>query len=356
MLNLFQIFRQMARQRPRQIALVDCELQKCTSYGELLEEVEGFAHCLQHDKLHAGQCIGLHVPSGRNYIVATYAAWKCGVCVVPIPIELSTREKQLVCTRIAQHGMLTGTNATAFWQSWQRGDAVRLGPLEMVSLKPALRPPAGLREINPAFIRFSSGTTGDAKGVVLSHETIFERIHAANEGLQIGPRDRVAWLLSMSYHFAASIVGYLSFGATIILPKRELNLGAAFIDAASRHEATLIYGGPLQYKLMAMDRGHRKLDTVRIAISTASSLSRDTTERFYQRFGIALSQVYGLIEVGLPCMNLRFPLEHYDSVGQLLPAFELRLIDSGHGASSERDSVAGARISRCVLRSLANTP
>ncbi len=341
MFNLFEVFRQMAKRRPRQIALVDCDLQECMSYGELLEEVERFAQCLQRGKLRAGQCIGLHVPSGRNYILATYAAWKCGVCVVPIPMELSTLEKQLICASIAQHGMLTCATSTIFWQSWQRGDAIRLGPLEMVLLKPAIRPPAGLQDINAAFIRFSSGTTGDAKGVVLSHETILERIHAANEGLHIGPRDRVAWLLSMSYHFAASIVAYLSFGATVILPKRELNLGGAFIDAASRYEATLIYGSPLQYKLMAMDRGNRRLDTARIAISTASSLSRDTAESFYKRFGIALSQVYGLIEVGLPCMNLRFPYEHYDSVGQMLPAFELRLIDSGHGGHLKEIQLRG---------------
>jgi long-subunit acyl-CoA synthetase (AMP-forming) len=44
-------------------------------------------------------------------------------------------------------------------------------------------PPPTLAKLNPAFIRFTSGTTGDAKGVVLSHETIFERIQAANQGL-----------------------------------------------------------------------------------------------------------------------------------------------------------------------------
>src|SRR5205085_1206867 len=87
------------------------------------------------------------------------------------------------------------------------------------------RHPPGFAAIDGAFIRFTSGTTAAAKGVVLSHETIYERICAANEVLRFGPGDRVVWLLSMAYHFAVSIVSYLSFGAAVVLlPTYRLRL------------------------------------------------------------------------------------------------------------------------------------
>jgi long-chain acyl-CoA synthetase len=162
---------------------------------------------------------------------------------------------------------------------------------------------------------------------VLSHKTIFDRVHAANTGLQLSPRDRVVWLLSMSYHFAVSIVAYLTFGASIILHKRVVDLGRAVVEDATEQGGTIIYGGPMQYELMSRDRSGRMMDKLRLAISTATSLSVDTAEAFLERFGVPLTQAYGVIEIGLPCINLRYSSEKVDSVGQVLPGFNIRLID-----------------------------
>ena len=60
------------------------------------------------------------------------------------------------------------------------------------------------------------------------------RVNAANAGLQLTPDDRVVWLLSMSYHFAVSIVAYLTFGSTIILHKRAIYLGRALVEDTAR--------------------------------------------------------------------------------------------------------------------------
>src|SRR5207244_3273993 len=141
-------------------------------------------------------------------------------------------------------------------------------------------------------IRFTSGTTGSAKGVVLSHETIRDRIDAANEVLDIGPDDRVIWLLSMSYHFAVSIVAYLTFGAGVVLPGNHL--AAGILDAAKRHRATLIYGSPVHYRLLASGDGG-PIPGLRLAVSTTTSLDNNTAVRFRQRFGLPVTQALGII-------------------------------------------------------------
>jgi len=331
MLNLFQIFRATAERQPDHVAIVDCDRRENVTYRALVQEIDHFAAGLVRAGVRPGDCVGLHVPSGRGYIVATYALWQCGACVVPIPIELTPSEKQLVCAKIALDSIISTTLAMDIWQAWQRGAPLPLDQAELIPIdSTAVRPP-GFSDINAAFIRFSSGTTGDAKGIVLSHETIFDRINAANSGMQLTSADRVVWLLSMSYHFAVSLVAYLTFGSSVILPKRSVNLGRAILKAAHQHSGTVIYGSPQQYDLMSRDTGSTMLDSVRIAVSTAMSLPRETAEAFYQRFHIPLSQVYGLIEVGLPCMNLRYARQSFDSVGQVLPDFELRLADSEHG-------------------------
>ena len=77
--------------------------------------------------------------------------------------------------------------------------------------------PANNHGLNIAFIRFTSGTTSARKGVVLCHETIRDRVFAANKALQIRSEDIVMWCLPMSHHFLITIVLYLTHGATIEL-------------------------------------------------------------------------------------------------------------------------------------------
>jgi long-chain acyl-CoA synthetase len=335
-LNLSQVLRRTAKRRPHHAAIVDCDSRRTFSYGEMLAEIDRLAAEFAAAGVCPGDCIALHIPSGRNYLLATYALWSCGACVVPIPIELAPPEKRQIFERIALNGAVTSAGGAGFARPYEKHRPTSLSLGMWVPTEPTREHPAGFQELNAAFIRFSSGTTGASKGVVLSHETIYERIHAANEGLRLTAEDRVVWLLSMSYHFTATIVAYLTFGATIILPRRSVNLGKSIVEAAADHAGTFLYGSPSQYELMAADRSGRMLDQVRLAISTATSLPRTTAQAFHRRFNVHLSQVYGIIEIGLPCANVRYAGERCDSVGEVLPAFELRLVDSGgDGGSGE---------------------
>ena len=173
---------------------------------------------------------------------------------------------------------------------------------------------------------------------MLSHETIFDRIHAANEVLKIGPDDSVVWLLSMSYHFTVSIVAYLSFGAGIVLCPNYF--GKTIVEAANRHGATLIYGSPVHFRMMAHETSGLPLH-LRLAISTTTALTKEIEQAFYQRFGIPLSQAYGIIEIGLPSICTESQTSKPNSVGKLLPAFELRLLDSGNGENAHHIQVRG---------------
>jgi long-chain acyl-CoA synthetase len=70
---------------------------------------------------------------------------------------------------------------------------------------------------------------------------------------------------------------------------------------------------------------------LRLAISTTSSLDGRIAEVFSQRCGLPISQALGIIEIGLPCINVNFAADHPGSIGSVLPAYELRLDDVGLG-------------------------
>src|SRR5262249_58645650 len=59
--------------------------------------------------------------------------------------------------------------------------------------------PGGLAALDPAFIRFTSGTTAESRGVVLSHRATLARVDAADRVLRLQPDDRILWALPLAY-------------------------------------------------------------------------------------------------------------------------------------------------------------
>lgn len=339
-MNLYDVFLQTVRRQPEHVACLDLSRSDRCSYRLLLERIDSAAQSLEKAGTFPGACIGLHCGSGLEYIVWAYAIWKCGGTIVPIAVELVPEEKAEICQGIGINGVITARQDTQVFGPFQNGHAAALTD-QMVFLPTtkACSHPPGFSEINAAFIRFTSGTTATSKGVVLSHETVCERIHAANEALEIGPSDTVIWLMSMSYHFTVSVVAYLSFGATIVLCSDHF--GSTIVQTAVEQKASLIYGSPQHYRAMVADRSDAMLPSLRLAISTASRLKSETADAFLRRFGIPLSQAYGIIEVGLPCINLNRDQAKRGSVGRPLPAYEIRMRDMASAGDLKAIDVRG---------------
>ena len=329
-MNLLDIFYATAEKSPDHPAIIGPEEHTLYTYASLRATIESTTATLKECGVKPGDCVGLHYASGCDYIILNYALWGCGACVVPIPTELVAEEKQRICSEISLTYVVSQNGSLHVLTPALNGEPIPLyGDAVLVPIKRFRDAPPGFDQINSAFLRFTSGTTGTSKGVVLSHETIFDRIHAANDGLHIGPDDKIIWLLSMSYHFAVSIVAYLSFGATIVLCKNHF--GSTIINTLNKHSGTLIYGSPMHFQLMAHDAGSAMLPSLRLAISTTTSLRKETAEEFYKRFKIPLAQAFGIIEIGLPCIDLDKPLEKTGSVGKVLPAYEIQMEDIGFG-------------------------
>src|SRR5262249_606126 len=182
-------------------------------------------------------------------------------------------------------------------------------------------------------------TTATAKGVVLSHETILERVGAANEALHLGPGDRVVWVLSMAYHFAVSIVAYLHFGAAIVLLPNHF--AGAILEGARRHQGPVLYGSPAHFAWLAAAPEAAPLPSLRLALSTTAPLDRATAGRFLRRCGVPVAQALGIIEVGLPLINLDHAASRPEAVGKVLPGYRLRLADVGLGAGVGEMQLSG---------------
>jgi long-chain acyl-CoA synthetase len=257
--------------------------------------------------------VGLQCPDGADYIAHALGTLRAGACFVPIAPELSAPERQRLIEEVHLDVIVKQTQA----------GRVLLESLPRSSPAPEWIKP--LAEIQPAFIRFTSGTTGHAKGITLSHKTLLDRITAANDGLRITPSDRILWVLPMSHHFAVSIMLYLWSGAGIVFPAS--NLPGDLLEASKRTRATVLYAAPFHYEMLS---GCEAADAVhwRLAVSTTAPLAVSTAERFSKKFGIFPSQALGIIEVGLPCLNFPAPARRPASIGCPQASFQAKIQDS----------------------------
>jgi long-chain acyl-CoA synthetase len=329
-LNLYRLFRRTARGQPGSPAILGPGPDDGLTYRQLDDAIRSAGGLLRGAGVRPGDAVGLHCPSGAEYVLLNYAVWWCGGCVVPIPPELATNEKAQICREICLRFVISPERGAAFPEPFRagRGAEVRPGIAVVPVASPREHQP-GFAGLNAAFIRFTSGTTGASKGVVLSHETIAARIRAANEVLRIGPADRVLWLLSMSYHFAVSVVSYLTFGAAVVLPPNPF--APAVIRSTREHGATLIYGSPAHYAWLAACERPEPLPSLRLALSTTAALDLRAAGEFRRRYGRGVAQALGIIEIGLPFINTDFAADRPGGVGRLLPAYRLLMEDVGLG-------------------------
>ena len=309
-MNLADLLRTAAAQHPERPALADVATGRRLTYAALLREVESVAATLRTAGVAPAARIALVGSNSLAYVGVAFGILAAGGCLVPIAANLRDAERAQI---------LDGIDVNAVVRVPEDGT-----PWSFTWIDPARRAPAGFADLDPAFVRFSSGTTAEAKGVILSHAATVARVAAADAVLRFTPEDRVLWTLPLAYHFAVTIPAYLRAGACILLCPDTLP--AKMSSALAAERATVLYAAPIQIERLAAG-APTTLPELRLALSTAAPLRVEIADRFAERFGLRVGQAYGIIEAGLPCLDAgtddTLPR---GSVGRPVPGYEVAVV------------------------------
>lgn len=316
-MNIYQTIRRESAPHAANIAVIDDG--RAITYAALIELVERLAAQLKACGVRRCHRVGLQCDDSLEYIALSLAVLALEAAIVPIAPEQRGAEAEEIVTRIDLEHII-------FRKGLRPSEgAVELegGEFFILHRAGAKPPPEGFCETGPAFIRFSSGTTGTSKGVVLGHRAIIERTAMAQQGLRITSGDSIVWVLSMSFHFVVTILLFLRHGATVILAGRQFP--HSFIEAVGR--GTVIYASPFHYRMLlgAQFAAPELMRRVRLCVCTAMKLSGDLADAFELKFGVALAEAYGIIEVGLPFIKLPGEGRRLGSVGRALEGCEVRI-------------------------------
>jgi long-chain acyl-CoA synthetase len=334
-MNVYETLAQSARQWPERAAIIDAA--GALDYRSLWREIEALRLQLSALGVRPGQGVGVRGRNGRAFVIEALAALGCGAVIMPIHHQMKPDELAEMLTRAPLGAIVSD----AFGPAPAGESTSQLKLLDGTSLRftRMTGPPQPLAPgiEDAAFVRFTSGTTGAAKGVVLTHRGVLERTRSANTGLRLTCEDRVLWVLPMAYHFYVSILLYLEVGAAVILSADYL--AESILDAAIAHHATFLYVTPMHVRMLTNEPSKRALPaSLKCVMSVSSRLHPQASRDFQARYGIPVAQGYGIIEVGLPIMNIAEAAEHPESIGRPLLLFEAAIFDEELKALDEGET------------------
>ncbi len=304
--SVYQIIEKSAASWPNNVAIVDS--RGSLTYSQLQKQIEVLKSRLQSGGIKPGMGVGVMGQNSREFITTAFAVLGCGACVMPMSQQLRKNEVETIVDRAGLHAIIDETD------DWKPS-------FTQVTLDKRF---ADLVE-DPAFVRFTSGTTGTSKGVVISGKSVLERIDAANKALLLNSEDVVIWVLPMSFHFIVSIVLYLHVGATIAICADFT--AESILDCCIENDGTMLYASPMHVKLLANDQSQKEMPSMKTVISTSSGVSLKDCMAFKERFDIPITQAYGIIEVGLPLINTIENTNNPDAIGHALPDFEVEILN-----------------------------
>jgi acyl-coenzyme A synthetase/AMP-(fatty) acid ligase len=323
-LPVYEILTAAAEKWPNNPAVYD--EHGMISFRELFIETEKLRLELIRLGIKEGMGIGVMAGNGRQFIIGIFGAVGTGAAVMPMSPQLKRAEIADILQEAKLHAVIDDRSSIQPLDTIETVVPMLQGSFrfafthidESVAFAPFVH--------QPAFIRFTSGTTGKSKGVIVSHQSVLDRINGANKGLELGPNDTVIWVLPMAYHFIVSIILYVKFGAAIAVAKDFL--AKNIIDITNLHKGTLLYASPVQIRLLSNDAGTEQMSSLKKVISTSAAISLEICKAFKERFKLDVSQAYGIIEIGLPILNYTKSAEYPEAVGYAQPGYMVDILDA----------------------------
>jgi acyl-CoA synthetase (AMP-forming)/AMP-acid ligase II len=249
--------------------------------------------------------IGISLLDAADFLTALFGTLYADCIAIPVPPNLSPSEQERILLETGVSLVITDRTppkqVVEKYDSQSQTEALPSRPLKLFRCKNVVSDSVSELFSDAAVIRYTSGTTGRSKGVVLSHTAVIERTEASINLMEVTSQDKVLAPLPLAYHFVASALSFIRVGA-VILDCLHLS-GPEMLSFGRENGATIIYGSPLQYELLARSAHIETIPTLRRAISTSTILPAHTAEIVSNRLGCRITQVYGIIEVGLPLWN-----------------------------------------------------
>jgi long-chain acyl-CoA synthetase len=334
-MNVSNLLRETAGRLPEKVALITGDGRR-VDFATFDREADRVASALRSAGVQNGDRVAIGMQNLPEFPFAYFGILRAGAVAVPLNAFLTPKEVVAI---------LTDSGATVAIASPPFEDVIKAADTDAPTLQRIFSvrqwdtiAPAEVEPIEPttggddlAVLAYTSGTTGEPKGAMLSHENLLANLRQQMQVPQTAREDDVFFLALPLFHiFGLNVtLGLLAMnGATgLLLDRFEPIPALRLID---EHEVTVLFGAPTMYTAWVETPGVDQYDlsSVRLAISGAAPLAPEALARFKELFGVDIWEGYGLTETAPTLTTNRMGDEpRPNSVGKPLPDVELKIVD-----------------------------
>ena len=302
-----------------------------------------FAETLQTSK---GQRVILSLPNSVDYVVCLFAAYKAGVTVVPANPMLKVHEIQHVLQESGapilitspefleqirnleefgnlKHLIISGPAQTGF-KGLQVHTLTEMKELGEGDFQPVQTDPEDI-----ASIFYTSGTTGKAKGVLLSYPLIINHGDSTVEAVHMSPEDRHMCVLPMTHLFGQdlSIIPPVLSGGTVYIVERFD--AQKVLSVLTENRITVMAGVNTMYARMVEVPNAKDYDlsSLRAVIAGAAALFAEVSRKFKETFNIEILPAYGSTETSVVTVTPPEGPIKTGSIGKPIPGVAVSVQD-----------------------------
>ncbi|MBI4788810.1 MAG: AMP-binding protein [Chloroflexi bacterium] len=196
---------------------------------------------------------------------------------------------------------------------------------------------------DPAVILYTTATAGFPKGATLSHDNVVSNVRVCTYTFRLSPSDNILLFLPAFYNLGQNAVFLPCFdaGATLVL-HRDYG-SAAILQSIVEHRVTAFFGVPTIYTILFDKASVEQMRSVRFYDSAAAPLPLDIANKWHDKFGVVISDHYGMTEASLVSFN-HFLKYAPGSIGEPVEGVEMQLVD-GQGRQ-----VTAGQVGEIVVR------
>jgi len=321
------LVRRHARERPAHPAIL--MVGRTVTYGELDTAMDRVAATLQAKGGAAREPVAICAATSVEYVIAFLGALRAGMAAAPIPPSLLPDAIAAMARDAGARFLFVDAASDEMLGTRETPGRVRLDGGGLARWCAAEHPaPVAIGPDWPFNIIYSSGTTGEPKGIVQPHSMRWVHLQRA-QTYGYGP-DTVT-LVSTPLHSNTTLVAVLPTfalgGTAVLMEKFE---PAAFLALAERTRATHAMLVPVQYRrIMALpDFGRYDLSSFRMKFSTSAPFAAALKADVLARWPGGLVEYYGMTEGGGTCvLAAHLHPDKLHTVGVPAPGHDIRLID-----------------------------
>ena len=312
------------------------------TYNQLHERVCRLSSALQASyDIKQGDRVGLFLPNRPEFIASYYAVVRLGAVAVSLNVMFKRDELKFILNDSEARLLITtpqlleqvpgATEVPSLEAILCAGKADRAGVVELDRLIASVShavPKASLEKDAGVAILYTSGTTGNPKGVLLSYGNLISNVYATQHHTKMACADRLICYLPLFHCFGQNFImnASVNAGATLVLHERFQP--DEILHSIKSNAVTMFFGVPTVYsRLLTLPNIEEELGTVRYYFTAAAPMPVGVVRQWRERFGAIIYEGYGLTETS-PFASYNHDYVYREgSIGSPIENVEMKILD-----------------------------